>query len=195
MSDTFKVYDFDPRNLPQELLSAIGLMAASTAQTEHIVEMAIHCFLGVDIEYGQAITSHMSMPQRLNCLMASAEIRIDDIESLVELEEIVEKIESSFNLRNAVIHHTWCVDPETDQISTVKTSARGTVKTDFVHMTVDKVKADALVVYAAGISLMEFLIAREFRQTLPPIGRQRGHKTKAARKIFRKNRLDGSGRK
>jgi hypothetical protein len=28
-----KIYDFDPRNLPQDLLAAIGLMTACAAQT------------------------------------------------------------------------------------------------------------------------------------------------------------------
>jgi len=33
-----KEYDFDPRNLPQDLLAAIGLMTTSAAQTESIVD-------------------------------------------------------------------------------------------------------------------------------------------------------------
>jgi hypothetical protein len=76
-----KIYDFDPRNLPQDMLAAIGLMTACAAQAESVVEMAIHCFLDIDFEYGQALTKNMSMPQRLNALRASAEIRIDDLGS------------------------------------------------------------------------------------------------------------------
>jgi len=42
------IYDYDPRNLPQEAQAAIGLSVACAAQTEHCVEMAIGGCLGLD---------------------------------------------------------------------------------------------------------------------------------------------------
>jgi hypothetical protein len=59
-------YDFDPRNLPQDLLAAIGLMTTSAAHTESCVDEAIAGCLGVDYEYGQAVTTHMTMPLRFS---------------------------------------------------------------------------------------------------------------------------------
>jgi hypothetical protein len=37
---TLEDYDFDPRNLPQDLLAAIGLMTTSPAHTETCVDEA-----------------------------------------------------------------------------------------------------------------------------------------------------------
>ena len=179
-------YDFDPRNLPKDLLAAIGLMTTSAAQTESIVEMAIHCFLDIDLEYGQAVTTHMAMPLRFSTLRASAEIRIDDLDTLDELDDVIANIEEAFIKRNAIVHHTWCRDSDTGKCFTVKTNARTRVETDLLEMEVDKIEDDALFVYEAGMKLMTFLMAHEFRQKLPPLDRFRSHKSKAARKKRRK---------
>jgi hypothetical protein len=72
----FKEYDFDPRNLPRDLLAAIGLMTSSAAQNEHCVEAAIAGCLGVDVEYGSAVTTHMTAPLRNSVLRSVAEIRM-----------------------------------------------------------------------------------------------------------------------
>lgn len=188
-----KVYDFDPRNLPQELLAAIGLMTTNAAQTENVVEMAIHCFLDIDLEYGQAVTTHMAMPLRFSALRASAEIRIDDLDALDELDSVLERLETAFDKRNAIVHHCWCRDPETGETFTVKDTARTRVETSLIPMTVDHVKREALFVYDAGMALMTFLIAHGFRQKLPPLDRFRGHKSKAARKKRRETKLKRGG--
>jgi len=177
-----KVYDFDPRNLPQDMLAAIGLMTASAAQTEGVVEMAIACFLDIDVEYGQAVTTHMAMPLRFSVLRSSAEIRIDDLDTLDELDNIVDGIEEAFGKRNGVVHYSWCRNPDTNEIFTVKDTARTRVETELIPMTVDHVKRDAIFVYDAGMSLMAFLMRNGFKQKLPPINRVRGHKSRAARK-------------
>jgi hypothetical protein len=75
-------YDFDPRNLPQEMLAAIGLVTACSAQTEYIVEQGIAGCLGVDFEFGAAVTTHMAAPLRDHVLRAVAEIKIDDLDDL-----------------------------------------------------------------------------------------------------------------
>ena len=68
------VYDYDPRNLPQEVLAAIGLAVTSSAQTEDIMEFAIHGCIGIDSEYGRAITTHMPAPLRFSVLRSVAEM-------------------------------------------------------------------------------------------------------------------------
>ncbi|MGJ0395213.1 MAG: hypothetical protein ACR65U_03145 [Methylocystis sp.] len=100
MREPINVYDFAPHNLPQELLAAIGLMTASAAQTESIVESAIHGCLGIDFEYGMSVTTHMAMPQKFSALRSSAEIRIDDLDALDELDDIISDLEKAL----AIMH-------------------------------------------------------------------------------------------
>jgi hypothetical protein len=45
---SFKEFDFDPSNLPPDLLQAIGLAIACGAQTESVISMAIGGCLGLD---------------------------------------------------------------------------------------------------------------------------------------------------
>jgi hypothetical protein len=47
---TLEHYDFDPRNLPPDVLAAIGLMTTSAAHTESCVDEAIAGCLGIDLE-------------------------------------------------------------------------------------------------------------------------------------------------
>ena len=104
---TLEYYDFDPRNLPQDLLAAMGLMTTCAAYTESCVDEAIAGCLGVDYEYGQAVTTHMTIPLRFNVLKSAAEIRIDDLDALDELDVLLDRLDEAFNKRNAVVHHIW----------------------------------------------------------------------------------------
>jgi hypothetical protein len=191
MREPTDVYDFEPQNLPQELLAAVGLMTASAAQTESIVEAAIQGCLGVDFEYGMAVTTHMAMPQKFSALKSSAEIRIDDLDTLDELDDIIAELEKAFDLRNSVVHHTWCRDQKTDEIFIVKTSARKSVKMDLVPLTIDDVKRDALIVYTVGMKLMTFLIRNNLLPPIPETPRPRDHKSASARKKRREDMLRG----
>jgi hypothetical protein len=185
----YKEYDFDPRNLPQDLLAAIGLVTASAAQTETIVQDAIAGCLGVDSEYGAATTTHMAAPLRDSVLRSVAEIRIDDLDALDELDQLLDQINAAYGKRNAIVHHTWCRDPDTGKVFTVKETARTRYEIDLLEMSVDQVKSDALFVYRAGMELMNFLIARRLLPPFTPASRFRDHKTKAERKKRRSRKL------
>lgn len=184
-----KEYDFDPRNLPQDLLAAIGLVTTCAAQTESIVEQAIAGCLGVDFEFGMAVTVHMAMPLRFSALRAAAEIRIDDLDALDELDLIIDEIDDAFVKRNAVVHHSWCRDPATGNVFTVKNSARTRVETDLIPMSVNGVKGEAAFIYAAGMKLMQFMMDHSLIPPFPPGPRPRAHKSKAARKKRRESLL------
>jgi len=119
-----KEYDFDPRNLPPELLNAIGLAVASFAQTEAVMEMAIAGCLGIDTEYGAAVTTHMPAPLRFSVLRSVAEISIDDLDILDELDELLAELDTAFNKRNDLIHNEWARDPDTGKFFTIKERAR-----------------------------------------------------------------------
>lgn len=184
------VYDFDPRNLPDSMLIAIGLVAACSAQTENIVEQGIAGCVGTDFEYGYALTTHMSTPHRDHVLRSVAEIRIDDLDDLDTLDMLLDEIEKAFKKRNAYVHHSWCRNEETGQCFTVKTTARGRVEMDLVPMTVDQVKGDAAFIFQAGLNLLTFLSPRNLLPLFTPTPRPRGHKSKAARRKRRKAALN-----
>jgi hypothetical protein len=189
MSESYTEYDFNPNTLPRDLLEAIGLMTAAAAATEYTVEEAIAGCLGVDFEYGMAVTTHMAMPQRFSALLSAAEIRINDLDALDELDGLVDQLEEAFKRRNQVVHRSWCRDPMTDEVFVVKETARVRVETNLIQMTVEKVKEDAVFMYEAGMALDRFLSARKLFPPFPPEGRTRSHKSKTARAARRKRKL------
>jgi hypothetical protein len=140
---SFKMYDYDPRNLPQDLLAAIGLVSACSAQTESIVQEGIAGCAGVEVDYGLAITAHMGAPLRDHVLKALAQIRIDDPDVLDELDELLAEIDTAFQKRNDYVHHTWCRDPETGQCFMTVTRARGELTLTLVPVSKVTVLADA----------------------------------------------------
>ena len=87
-----KIYDFDPRNLPKDTLAAIGLCVACSAQAESTLEMAIGACLGLDYEYSLTVTTHMAMPLRFDILRAAAEIRLNDLDDLDLLDNILDNL-------------------------------------------------------------------------------------------------------
>jgi hypothetical protein len=174
--------DFDPRNLPQDLLAAIGLMTTSAAHTESCLDEAIAGCLGIDYEYGQAVTTHMTMPLRFNVLKSAAEIRINDLDALDELDDLLDRLDEAFKKRNAVAHHVWCRNPKTGDVFMVKETARQRVEIEAIPMSADQVNSDALFVYNAGIALFSFLKAHNLLPPFPTTPRPRWHKSKEERR-------------
>jgi hypothetical protein len=175
------IYDFDPRNLPQEYLTAIGVAVASSAQTESVIELAIAGCLGVDQEYGAAITTHMAAPLRFSVLRSVAEIKIDDLDALDELDELLVEAETAGVKRNAIAHHSWCWNSKTREVFTVKEVARTSYTMDLIPMPIDAVKSDAEFIYQIGMKLMMFIQKHGIMPDTTPL-RNRFHKTKPERK-------------
>lgn len=184
--DDIPLLDFDPRNIPMRYQRAIGLVAASSAQTESMVQMAICGCLGVDAEYGWAITTHMNATMRGQVLRSVAEIRINDLDALDELDEILDAISAANLLRNDHVHNEWCIYPKTGQVFVVKMKARGRLESDLIPVSIDKIKADAQLIYDLGIQLFSFLQRHKLVANLPPPDRPRAHKSRAERKKRRK---------
>jgi hypothetical protein len=185
------IYDYDPRNLPQDVLAGVGLIAAASAQTESVVEMGIAGCLGLDAIYGLAITTHMNAPLRDHVLRAVAEIRIDDLDALDELDKLLDNITAVFAKRNQYVHRTWCMHPETGAVFTASITARSIVDAELIPMPIDRIKRDATSIYDAGMALMSFLMKNELLAPLPKVPRDSAHKTKAARKKRREAMLKG----
>lgn len=177
-------YDFDPRNLPHDLLAAIGLAITSSTQTEHIMQDAIAGCAGIDAEYGRAITTHMPMPLRFSVLRSVAEIHIDDLDHLDELDELLKEVDTAINKRNDLAHNQWCREPKSGDLFVIKEKARTRYELDLLPMSIDHIKSEATFIYDVGIRFMRFLMARGL---LPPASphRPRAHKSKAARKVRR----------
>lgn len=185
----FKEYDFDARNLPQDILAAIGLVAATSAMAEYTMEQAIGGLSGIDFEYTAAICTHMSNPMRDQALRAVAEIRLDRIDDLDELDTLLDALGAALKKRNDYLHAGWCRDPATGEVFTTKTEARGSVEMSLIPMTVGKIKKDALAIYDTAISVYSFFGARGLLARIPSTPRPRHHKTKAARKKLRKGKV------
>ncbi|HMK41196.1 MAG TPA: hypothetical protein VK451_06515 [Methyloceanibacter sp.] len=184
----YKEYDFDPHHLPNDVLAAIGLAMASSAQTESVIDMAIAGCLGVEVDYGAAVTTHMPAPLRDSVLRAVAEIRIDDLDTLDELDRTLDHIRDEVQTRrNAIVHHTWCRDPITGEVFTVKQTARGSVDAELIPMPISKIESDAELIYEAGMKLMLFLKSHNLFPPFPAQPRARTHKTRAARKRRRRS--------
>src|SRR6476660_3708042 len=136
-------FDYSPYNLPSEILRGIGLMIACSAQTEDIFESAVAGCLGLDLELGYAVTTHMPMPLRISILRTAAEIRIDALDALDELDELIDLIQVAFDKRNAVAHQQWCRDPDTNATYTIKHTARTSLKADLLPMSIGELESDA----------------------------------------------------
>jgi hypothetical protein len=149
--------DHDPRNLPQDLLASIGLMAACAAKTENVVELALTGCLGVSIEYGLALTPHMNLLLRLDVLKSAAEIRIDDLDALDELDGLLDRIEKAFRKRNDVVHQVWVRHLHTGEVGRVHQKARGKVEAFLFRTSADEVRSDALLVHQSGVDLSIFM--------------------------------------
>ena len=181
MNEPVQNLNWDPRKLPREIKEAIGLVNANFAQTEEFLQTAIAGSAGLDMEIGLAITLHMPMPLRFDVLRAVAEITINDVSVLDELDEHIAQYELAIKNRNAVAHNRWCVDPKTAEVFTSKFSARGTLRADLLPMPIKQILADAEFIYDVGMSFFVFL---KLNKLLPATVKRpsRFHKMKAQRK-------------
>ena len=183
--------DFDSRNLPQDVLAAIGLAVVCSAQTEHVVETGIQGCAGVDVEYGTAVTAPMPAPLRDRILRSVAEIRIGNRDDLEELDRLLQQIKAAFDRRNALIHCEWCRDRDTNELFRVRRPARADSAVDLVPTTIDDIRGDASFIYWAGLNLWDFLRKRRLLPPIPPARRPRRPVRKTTQAKPRPRKLRG----
>ena len=191
----YEEFDFDPRNLPVQLLEAIGLVSTNSAQTENVLKQTLTGLLDIDIEYGGAVTTHMTAPLRFDVIRAVAEIKLEEIDDLDELDILLDHCKLGFDERNAIVHNSWCMHPMTGETYIVKETARESYKMGLVPMEDTEVRMHADYIYWAGMDLWEFLIRMKLLPAFPPEGRFKDHKSKAARAKARKTRLGRASHK
>ena len=179
MDPKFRDLDFDPRNLPKEYLEAIGLASACYAQTENHVQLAIAGLLGVDIETGWALSTHMSAPLRESALKSLAELKLTDLDDIEKLDTLLDKVKKAGGKRNDIAHNLWCRDEKTGEVFHLLTDARTRVSVEQKPVSLNSVQSDATFIYDAGIELLGFLIAKNLVPALPSRDRVRFDKRKA----------------
>ena|SRR6266850_631902 len=133
----------------------------------------------------------MNAPLRDNILRSVAEIRIDSLDDLDELDVLLDEIKVAFSKRNKYLHNSWCRHPATGNCYTQTVESRGSLDAALTPVSAGEITAAAMFIYDAGMKLMGFLMHRNLISPFPPAPRQRTHKSKAARKKRRETLLKG----
>jgi hypothetical protein len=154
------IYDFNPNNLPAKYLRAVGLVAATAAQTEHILQEFIGALLGIDHIQNLALTTHMSYPLKDNIIRALAELDAPNLDELDKIDELLDEAESAINKRNIIVHNAFAIHPDTGEILSHRLKARGSLQLEFKPVSVEELEQDAATIYKVGLNIMDFMISR-----------------------------------
>ncbi len=180
------IYDFDPRNLPPELLRAVGFMTAAASQAEYIMQDLIGSLLGIDNIETMALTAHMTAPLKDQVARALIELNAANSDVVDTLDELLDHMNSAIEKRNVVVHNHFCRHPGTGEILSLRQKARGSLQVSLQPITAEQIESDALLIYEAGLKVMRFMTdcgispkdrARPLHQTLD--------RRKATRKLRR----------
>jgi hypothetical protein len=101
------IYDFDPRNLPPELLRALGLVTAAAAQTESIVQEFIGGLLGIDHIETIALTAQMSANLREQIARSLLELNAANSWVVDTVDDLMDAIAAATEKRNHLVHTQW----------------------------------------------------------------------------------------
>lgn len=162
--------DFEPRKLPGDLLKAIGLVTASAAFTEHIINQAIGGISSLDLEYTGALTVNMNMPQRYKALRSAAKLRLPD-DDYVLLDELISRVDKAYEERNSYVHHSWAMRREAAVL--IKESARKGYKQELLEVSVEDVERIATLIYDLGIELWQFISIRGLLPDLKTVAQRK----------------------
>lgn len=155
------IYDFDPRNLPPDLLRAIGLMAAASAHTESVLQHFIGGLLGIDALEALALTTHMSAPLKDSVARALIELNGISAETIDQVDDLLDAIKDATAARNVVVHNSFARHPETGEVFSYRESARGSLQISLQPVRVEQIEKDAALIYEAGMDLMRFMLVRQ----------------------------------
>jgi hypothetical protein len=154
------IYDFDPHNLPPELLRAIGLVVAASAQTESIVQQFIGCLLGIDQAETIALTAHIPHPLKDHIARALIELNAANAAVVDDVDDLLDAIKAAFEKRNVVVHNSLARNPETGEVLSLRESAHGSLQVSLTPIRFEEVEKDAALIYKVGIDLMGFMMDR-----------------------------------
>lgn len=159
MSETPPViYDFDPHNLPPEMLNAIGLVVAASSQTESIVGDFIATILGTDMAEALALTAHMSNPLKDQVARTLVELAAADAKTVDRADDLLDAIKEAQGRRNVIVHNKLARHPETNEVFSYREEARGSTIVKLKPITVDEIEEVASLIYEAGLDLQRFMV-------------------------------------
>ena len=160
MVEDFPIYDFDPLNLPADLLRAIGLTVAASDRLESVVDDCIATVLGVEPPIGRAITAQLGLPSRISILRAVAHEAALPPDLLTALETGIKQAERASEKRNAIVHRSYFQD-RSGAVFSWKITARKRLKSDVLPVSIPLTEADAAFIIRAGDDLHAVVIAIE----------------------------------
>ena len=177
--------DFTPANIPPEYLQAIGHLVVASSFLEMNLQAAIHGLARLDREYGAALTTHMTGPNRLSALESVAELTLNDIPKIIEVEDIIGEVRNSSASRADYVHAFWCRDEETNEVYTYREVSRTGLDVKISRPSAAAITREARAATKLGIKLWSFVHDAGLLPASPI--RPRGHKIKRKRKKFRKS--------
>ena len=152
------IYDFNPNNIPDEHLRAIGLVIACASQTEEIMRSFIGALLGIDNIETIALGAHMSLPMKDDIIRALVELNAPSASAVDEIDDILDRIKDTLQLRNAVAHNAFAIHPDNHEIYSLRERARGSLQVEFKPVRSEELLEAADQIYRAGMALQEYMI-------------------------------------
>jgi hypothetical protein len=156
--DPSVIYDFDPRNLPPELLQALGLVTAAAAQTESIVQRFIGGLLAIDEIETISLTAQMSANLREQVVRSVLELNAANSWVVDTVDDLMDAIAVATDRRNQLVHTSMARNPETGEVFSVRFKARRSLNLDMDLIDVSQIEKDAAEIYEAGMKLMQFMM-------------------------------------
>ena len=151
------IYDFHPDNIPEAYLKAIGRIMLCAAQAEDCVRTAIGVFLKIDNIETLALTTQLSTPLKDKIIRAVAELNSASASMVDDLDDILDKINTGMERRNAVAHRSLCKHPETNEILIWKEKVSGSIDLELKPITVEELNEIAENLLEASHELTLFL--------------------------------------
>lgn len=190
MSEPSVEFDFDPRNLPPEMLRAMGLVVAASSQTESVVQTFIGALLGIDNIETLAVATHMAAPLKDHVARALAELNAPTVAHVDRIDDLLDAVSDALDRRNLVVHNSIARHPDTGEMFSYRPKARGSLQVKLVPITAQECEQDATLIYEVGMDLMRFMIAQGIgpRERIRPM-REPLDRRKAARKKRRDLRI------
>lgn len=173
------VYDFDPRNLPEGYLKAVGLVVTASSQTEDCMKDLLGGLLGIDNMDTLAVAHHMAFPLKEQVIRALAELRTNQAAFVDEIDDLLDTVKEAMNRRNVIVHNPLMRNPDTNEVFSHRMRARGSLQLELRPITIDEIEEDATLIYEVGMSIIQFMqffgIKHRYRQAplMEPLDRRK----------------------
>lgn len=166
LESEFRLFDFDPDQMPPEATAAIGRAVLAAIQNEELVVDAISAIARIDATALRITIMGCVASVKLEMLARWCELIVDDAVK-AELREIISDLNQANARRNAICHNPLMVDAENGTLSRSQASRpKQIVKHGIVRridLTAAAIAEDADFIKGAGLRLNSF-ISRVFRR-------------------------------